>query len=604
MSTACFSNVTVLAMCPEHLDVLFQHPHPLPALTSFSVRVALVDLNSKGIVPLMRKIIGRLRQSHKSLPLSLDVRANISPEAVMCRMLDNALGHGLEWDEGFGSFQHLRVRGYGPHSRVILAQWVGIFCGATEICLEGMSGSQASQRRTVAEIQRICSNVRTVTVEGLDTLPVETGMKFFGGKGRFLELPDDVLLEIFDQLGSAELYGLSRLSRRLNLLSFPLYLTRRAIPDPRHLCEFELENYPIPGDNLSLLNSALFLREVKHISCQFKPGGYIFCYLHHIERLATFLSKFPSIQTVSLTLVDLPVQGTRNIDSEVNETVRTKWRVAFGNLLNVILERSCNELTICGPPYLNPGLSEPPWPTPQAAVHLSPAAQTNSSALHSFSFHPTTDVSHSGILWTFSSLRSSHLTRLSITAFSSSLLDVIAQELPNLLEFDVTSCPDDVGLLRLLCRLPCLIYLALPGKGTVATLRPRIINSDIPELLCLRTLAAPSSLIMFFFRAVAPLPALERLEIRASAISSPAHMMSSIATVLLALGERRLNVLKVPSVVALDITMVHWRAEQLIAWLNAGGLQKLVDTESFQWADTVTRINGAWVELWRPARPA
>ncbi|KAF8198146.1 hypothetical protein K438DRAFT_1966892 [Mycena galopus ATCC 62051] len=44
---------------------------------------------------------------------------------------------------------------------------------------------------------------------------------------------------------------------------------------------------------------------------------------------------------------------------------------------------------------------------------------------------------------------------------------------------------------------------------------------------------------MFFFTSATPLPALERLEIRASTVLSPLHtMLSSIVTVVLALRER------------------------------------------------------------------
>ncbi|KAF7360699.1 Ribonuclease H-like protein [Mycena venus] len=315
------SNLTSLAVRPEHLEFLLKPYEPLPALASLCVRLEILDLTSPGMPSLMRGIAMRLRSTHKSIAplLVLDVRANVSPEALMCRTLDIALSKGIEWEEAFGSIENLRVRDYGAYNCVILARWLTVFRGATKISLAGISGSPASLERTMSEIYRTCPQVRSVTVEGTSRGLPGSGQELAGRTSGFLELPDDVLLIILGQLGSVELYGVSRLTRRLNLLALPLYFAQKGVSDPSQWCELRLVNSPAAADVLSALNSALFLREVKHISCHFKSGGYVFCYLNHIQRLTAFLAKFPSVEKVSLELADLG-----HVDSEVNEVVQAK----------------------------------------------------------------------------------------------------------------------------------------------------------------------------------------------------------------------------------------------------------------------------------------
>ncbi|KAJ6541325.1 hypothetical protein B0H19DRAFT_1268344 [Mycena capillaripes] len=390
-------------------------------------------------------------------------------------------------------------------------------------------------------------------------------LEIAGGSTGFLELPDDVLLIIFRQLGPVQLYGLSRLSRRLNLLALPEYLAQKDVPDPRKLCKFRLVNKPTAADVLSALTSALFF------------GGHVFCYLHHIERLADFLSKFPSVESVSLELVDLG-----NVDGEVNELARTRWRVLFGKLLNVILEKSCKELTISGPPYLKPSATEPPWPKDEAKVKLS----TNSSALRAFSFHPTTDLSQSGIFWTFSALRTSQISVLSIKVTSIALLEVTGRELPGVQELAVTSCTQnlDLNLIELLSKLTYLTRLRLPLLSTTRGMAP-FAETTVPMFPCLRSLAAPVAFIDHFLTAKTPLPVLERLDILTSSILK-LPPTDSIVKIINALAER--GPVPLPAI-TLDVTL-SWRTPIYPAWSIADRFTALVGAdESWRSAAKVVR---------------
>ncbi|KAJ7146650.1 hypothetical protein C8R44DRAFT_973355 [Mycena epipterygia] len=577
-------NLTTLATRPAHLEVLLRGRKPLPALTSLCVRLELLHMNSKSTMELMRKILLRLRRSHhKSLPLTLDVQANISPEALMCRTLDVALSQGILWDSAFEPVEHLRVRDFGDHSWTILARWAALFRRATSLSLAGNRWPSGRwEMLMVTEVHRMCPTIQTITVGDVeyyrattDTSPREVAKAATTG---FIDLPDDVLLIVFRNL-SAELYALSRLSRRLHLLALPLYLAHKWIPDPSEICEFRLVNHPTAADVLASLNSSLFLRQVTRVSCQFTSGGSISCYVDHIARLTAFLAKFPSMEAVSLSLADLS-----NVDSEVNDVVRQKWRVVFGRLLNVILERRCTALTIRGAPYLQPGTLEPPWPSADETLRLSSSAHANSS-IRSFSFHPETHLSYSGTLWTFSVLRFSKISSLTVSIISASLVDIIAQELPNLPELTITSCSEllDAKLMDLLSKLTALTRLTLPPRlGIGIRARAPFTDRIVPSFPHLQALIAPPPFIVHFLLGDNPLPALLTLEIRAS-YSLPREW--TILKVLAALCAR----LRGPMpAVTLDIAFTY--ATRFLAWWTTGGLERLVG-DAEVWRD-VSKLVG------------
>ncbi|KAJ7157463.1 hypothetical protein C8R46DRAFT_1294170 [Mycena filopes] len=559
-------HLTTLSARPEHLDALLLPPNPMPALTSLTLRVEILDLNSPGTGLLMHRIIPRLRETHTTLPLAFDVRANIAPEALMCRTLDIALSQGPAWDDAFGSIAHLRIRDYGEFSCAVLARWVTVFRGAKRISLSGLA--QTSSARIMAEIRRTRPDVQTITVEDF------TGDEDGGaarGTDAFLELPDDVLLIIFQHLG-AELYALARSSRRLNLLALPVYLAKNGVPDPTARCEFRLVNHPTGGDVLSALASAVYITQAKHISCEFTShGGNVSCYLHHIERLTRFIHGLSSVDAVSLSLVDLG-----NVDSEINALVRQRWRSTFSALLNVILEKSCGALTIRGAPYLKPdAASEPAWPADEATVELSALAQANSS-IHTFSFHPPPNLSGAGISWVFSALLFSQVSVLSITLTSGLLLQIIAGQLPNLVDLEVISCPDslDLKLIDLLNRLPALTRLSLPFKSDLHGNRPFVSDRRIPSLPNLRTLSAAAPFLLHFLLAEPALPLLETLEIRTSSVAAlPAKW--SLARVLNALKERGPK--SAAPTVTLELTLAH---RQFELWLRSGGFRALIGPEA------------------------
>ncbi|KAJ6617623.1 hypothetical protein B0H10DRAFT_2189870 [Mycena sp. CBHHK59/15] len=476
--------------------------------------------------------IGDISRSHKAL-LTLDVRAQILPEAVMCRHMNLALARGAVWDRTFGAIQSLNLRGYSDRNPVVLARW-------------------------------------TITIRGVQFIVTKSLASIVLGRTCFLDLPDDVLLAVFGNLRS-ELYSLSRLCRRLHLVALPLYLAQNGIPNPTEICDFRLINYPTPCDVLSALNSAFFLTKVKRVICQFQQGGIIACYLDNVERLTGFLAKLSSVREVSLHLVSLG-----NGDNDINERVHEKWRAVFGQLLNVVVERSCVSLTIRSPPYLR-HQTEFSWP--KEGLQLSSLARSR-SALHSFSFHTFTGLSYAGARWIFSALRCSRISSLCISVTSNSVLDAIAAELPNLAELDIVYySPAFDKLLEFLCKLTALIQLTLPIDATVPV-AAGFVERSMPRFSHLRTLIAPPPLIVHFLTAERPFPVLRSLEIRTTTAHERPHE-GTISRILVALRDHGLQ-----PAVALEIILE--RPQNWVGfaewWNKLGGCERLLGVED--WTET------------------
>ncbi|KAJ7277887.1 hypothetical protein C8J57DRAFT_175252 [Mycena rebaudengoi] len=464
------SNLTTLVARPEHVYMLLRVHKALPSLTSLCIRLELLELVSQATLRVMGRTISRLLETNHKVPLTLDIRADMSAEHLMCRALDIALAQEPIWDGAFASIEHMKLRHYADNSLDVLSRWLSLFAGLRTFSWvgRGLDSPKSSVGFLMAELRRTSPKIHTIIVRDVAIEPSPTAIRPPQKTG-FLDLPDDVLLMVFAHLDS-ELYSVSRMTKRLHLLALPIYFSQNGIDDPTTSCNFGLVNHPTGGDILSALNSALFLDQIKAVSCQLHSwGGSIACYLYNIERLTVFLEKFPSVTEVSLYLSDLA-----NVHGEINEMVAQKWCRAVGRLLNVIHERSCTSLTIQGSPYLRPDATAPPWPRGELTLDLSPLARTH-SALRSFSFHPTFSrptgaaglrTYHGGIRWTLSALRCSQITTLSVSIAPdmSPLLELIGLELLHVSDLEVLACDKNLhrDLLALLCALLSLTRLSLP----------------------------------------------------------------------------------------------------------------------------------------------
>ncbi|KAJ7264772.1 hypothetical protein C8J57DRAFT_1512132 [Mycena rebaudengoi] len=126
---------------------------------------------------------------------------------------------------------------------------------------------------------------------------------------------------------------------------------------------------------------------------------------------------------------------------------------------------------------------------------------------------------HGGIRWTFSALRCSQITTLSvlIAADMSALLELIARELPRVAELKVLACHVSMyrDLLALLLALTSLMHLSLPIVREISYDVRETERHQLPSPQ-LKTLRAPVPFTLHFVMAENPLPMLKYLLICAS----------------------------------------------------------------------------------------
>ena len=172
-----------------------------------------------------------------------------------------------------------------------------------------------------------------------------------------------------------DIYIISCLSKRLNVLAAPIYLSAHDIPEPEREVSlyvldwvsynFQVRNPSGPDlitryrpDTLSGLNVSTNISQVKHFKCFFQdpttkklPNFFQEAYNLSlaVKRTAKFVHRLRHVDTAEIYLVWDPyyvtVLGNKNITHvsipEVNE-----WTESFCGLLNLIVERGCTSLTV------------------------------------------------------------------------------------------------------------------------------------------------------------------------------------------------------------------------------------------------------------------
>lgn len=153
-----------------------------------------------------------------------------------------------------------------------------------------------------------------------------------------LSLPNEILLQIFEDLHE-ELCHLAKLSRKLNYLAIPEYLTRYGTKLP-----LSSNDLVLTGDQftsvLPALNVALFIRDAQSISCTIRsPDGQA---LQEIRRLNIFLSNLDYIGAAHLDFGDHTNYWTK----AVNGLNWTEWTREVGFLLQSCAAKGCKSLSI------------------------------------------------------------------------------------------------------------------------------------------------------------------------------------------------------------------------------------------------------------------
>ena len=189
-----------------------------------------------------------------------------------------------------------------------------------------------------------------------------------------LDLPNELIITILSDpvFSPTDIYLISCLSKLLNMLAIPIYLSAHGIPEPEqeislYVLDWDPYNLHSPSlnltkrcqpDALSALNVSTTISQVKHFKCFFqdpstKEGRNTYQEAYNlslaVNRTARFVERLKSVDTVEIYLVWDPyyvtVHGNKHITHvripEVNE-----WTESFCKLLNLLVERGCTSLTV------------------------------------------------------------------------------------------------------------------------------------------------------------------------------------------------------------------------------------------------------------------
>ncbi|KAJ7069381.1 hypothetical protein C8F01DRAFT_1112465 [Mycena amicta] len=441
-----FRSLITLSTSPPHLTTLLETRASFPSLSSVNVRLELSQFSVSYTLAIITDLVAHLkaRISHR-LDLSLDVLCAGNTQRTMYHSIDLALSHADTWEPAFAPFQALRMHDFlGPqHSGTVLARWLTLFPSVKRLSFAG-DLPPTRHRAKIVSITR--SEARHVTEVWFGKYLWDSAVKpaVPSSGTHFVDLPDDVLLTIFGYL-RADLYAISRLSRRLHFLALPPFLAVHKIKDPSKHIELELRNPRRGADILSALSSALFLSEIQSLTCVFGTCHSIAWFIHDVGRLIEFIDRFPAVSSVSLSLIDLYELPS----SVVNDVTRSRCREAVASLLDMVLSKGCQDLTIRGPPLhlsgqLNYSADSPVWPAKAQSIHLSDAAITNSKSIRSFTLAHKSLVAPAGLRWILSALRhAGNITVLSIAtprepSAASLLIELAVNVFPRVTELTFT----------------------------------------------------------------------------------------------------------------------------------------------------------------------
>ena len=189
-----------------------------------------------------------------------------------------------------------------------------------------------------------------------------------------LDLPNELIITILSDpvFSPTDIYLISCLSKLLNILAIPIYLSAHGIPEPEeeislYVLDWDPYNLHSPSlnltkrcqpDTLSALNVSTTISQVKHFKCFFqdpttKDGRNSYQEAYNlslaVKRITRFVDRLKSVDTAEIYLVWDPyyvtVNGNKNITHvhipEVNE-----WTESFCRFLNLLVERGCTSLTV------------------------------------------------------------------------------------------------------------------------------------------------------------------------------------------------------------------------------------------------------------------
>ncbi|KAF8162770.1 hypothetical protein B0H34DRAFT_692899 [Crassisporium funariophilum] len=296
-----------------------------------------------------------------------------------------------------------------------------------------------------------------------------------------LNLPNEILLYMFEDMEDQDLRSIARLSRRLHHLAFPAFLSRNGISSQpsSELVLFDDRS----NDILKAVNAALFQPALNCLSCTItchrSPDGEV---RDELRSLRNFVGKLASTQEARFNLcrVSQPTAAGREI--ELSDDLVPTW--------TAILARECRSFTI-----RHSGTHTPASRDVNAVIvenfygargmkrkmarMLRPLAiifsrfRTEPSMLETFNLHSSLAFHPTLCHWTVDTINHSHLRSLSIslnhsTDSSTWALILPCITIPTLTNLFIDHCSIETGdLFKFLRRHPLIEVFHL-GRSTLS----------------------------------------------------------------------------------------------------------------------------------------
>jgi len=154
------------------------------------------------------------------------------------------------------------------------------------------------------------------------------------------DLPTELLLQIIQHLDNPALLNLGLTCRCVNTLALDAFFVNNYIRNPKLGW---LVAYNTPVETLPALRNALFIRTLDELHYYFNPG--INRMIKEVKDLRAFISRMPTIELVNLhfSVVDnhFATEEPQVLNLEV-------WKKEFQGLLDLVLEKGCDELYVQG----------------------------------------------------------------------------------------------------------------------------------------------------------------------------------------------------------------------------------------------------------------
>ncbi|KDR82952.1 hypothetical protein GALMADRAFT_263405 [Galerina marginata CBS 339.88] len=158
------------------------------------------------------------------------------------------------------------------------------------------------------------------------------------------DLPTELLLKIFEHLEPQDILNVGILCRRLALISTPIYLARKGLPDPETFCRISPSSKG-HSDEVTALTLNYSLVSMKQFTCIFtgesesRRLSRISDLTWNIRRVNKLLSRLASIGIVTLAFYPKESHSLRS-------NYMRDFMPAFFELLNTIFQKSCTSLQV------------------------------------------------------------------------------------------------------------------------------------------------------------------------------------------------------------------------------------------------------------------